>query len=57
MIPNHCYTLSPSLVNKWNNSIYCDSTVTLRGILFTNGIPFIDFNAVNISVYLLQNPT
>lgn len=56
MIPNHCYTLNPS-TDKWNTSIYCDSTITLRGILFTNGIPAIDFNAVNISVYLLQTPT
>lgn len=54
MIPNHCYTV-PN--DKWNNSIYCDHTVTLRGILFTNAIPSIDFNAINITVHLLDSPT
>lgn len=54
MIPSHCYR---DTNNLWNNSIYCDSTVTLRGILFTNPGPLIDFNAVNITVHLLSSPT
>jgi hypothetical protein len=36
MVPNHCHHISGP---TWDNSIYCDQTITLRGILFTNAIP------------------
>ena len=55
MLPNHCYTLSTN--DLWDNSVYCDSTVTMRGILFTNGIPQIDFNAIDIRTKLLSSST
>lgn len=55
MLPNHCYTLSTN--DRWDSSIYCDSTVTMRGILFTNGIPQIDFNAIDIRTKLLSSST
>lgn len=54
-VPGHCYTISGT--DKWDNSVYCDSTITLRGILFTNAIPFIDFNAIDIKVNLMASPT
>jgi hypothetical protein len=53
MVPNHCYELNSS---AWNQSTYCDSTVTLRSILFTNAIPSIDFNAINIKAHRLDDP-
>ena len=53
MVPNHCYEIAGS---KWNHSAYCDSTVQLRSILFTNGIPKIDFNAIDMKSYLLSDP-
>jgi len=52
MVPGHCYTL-PSGSDLWDNSVYCDQTVTMRSIMFTNGIPFIDFNAIDIKVNLM----
>jgi hypothetical protein len=55
MLPNHCYALSTN--DLWDNSVYCDSTVTMRGILFTNGIPQIDFNAIDIRTKLLSSST
>lgn len=52
-IPNHCYEIAgPS----WNHSTYCDQTIQLRSILFTNGIPEFDFNAINIKAHLLTDP-
>lgn len=53
MVPNHCYSVSSN--DLWDNSVYCDSTITLRGILFTNAIPFIDFNAIDIRVNLMTD--
>lgn len=53
MVPGHCYTTPTG--DLWDNSVYCDSTITLRGILFTNGIPKIDFNAIDIRVNLMAN--
>ena len=53
MVPGHCYHVTTN--DLWDNSVYCDSTVTLRGILFTNAIPFIDFNAINIKVNLMTD--
>lgn len=52
MVPNHCYSVPNDI---WDNSVYCDSTITLRGILFTNGIPQIDFNAIDIKVNLMTD--
>ncbi len=52
MMPNHCYNIT----SKWDNSVYCDQTVTMRGILFSNAIPKIDFNAIDIKIRLLENP-
>jgi hypothetical protein len=52
MIPNHCHHITGSL---WDDSIYCDQTITLRGILFTNAIPVLEFSAVDIRVRLLGN--
>ena len=54
MLPGHCYTVTNDL---WDNSVYCDQTVTMRGILFTNGIPSIDFNAIDIKTNLMASPT
>ncbi len=51
MVPGHCYTLSSN--DLWDNSVYCDETITMRSIMFTNGIPFIDFNAIDIKVNLM----
>lgn len=52
MIPGAC----KEITNKWNHSTYCDSTVSLRSILFTNAIPEINFNAINIKAHLLDKP-
>jgi hypothetical protein len=40
MVPNHCHNITGPI---WDSSIYCDQTINLRSILFTNAIPFIDF--------------
>jgi hypothetical protein len=53
MVPNHCYHISNS---KWDNSTYCDSTVQLRSILFTNANPHIDFFSIDMKSYLLSDP-
>lgn len=52
LVPNHCHVL-PTL---WDNSIYCDDTQVLRGILFTNAIPTLDFSSIDIRVRLLSDP-
>jgi len=52
-IPTHCYEINGS---SWNHSTYCDSTITLRSILFTNAIPEINFNAINIKAHRLNTP-
>lgn len=36
--------------------MWCNEDVTLRGLLFTNGIPVSDFNGVDIKVFLLNDP-
>jgi hypothetical protein len=54
MLPGHCYK-SPAINDLWDNSVYCDQTVTMRGILFTNGIPQIDFNAIDIKANLMAS--
>lgn len=56
MIPGKCYNTT-SGADLWDNSVYCESSVTLRGILFTNAIPVIDFNAIDIKANLIANPT
>jgi hypothetical protein len=53
LVPDHCYNLSGPV---WDNAIYCDDTQTLRGILFTNAIPSLDFGSIDIRVRLLSNP-
>ena len=53
ILDNHCYSVGN---DTWDNSIFCDETITLRGLLFTNAIPKIDFNAIDIKVYLLSDP-
>lgn len=40
----------------WDDSIYCDSTITLRSILFTNAIPYSNFQGIHIKAYLLSDP-
>ena len=54
MVPNHCYRVTNDL---WDNSVYCDQTITMRGILFTNPGPFIDFFSINIKVNLMASAT
>ncbi len=54
MLPGHCYR---DTNNLWDNSVYCDETITMRGILLTNGIPFIDFNAIDIKTNLMTSAT
>lgn len=53
MVPGHCYRVTTT--DLWDNSVYCDQTITLRGILVTNGIPFIDFNAIDMKVNLMAD--
>lgn len=53
MIDGHCYE-EPGTDNLWNSSILCDDTIVLRGILFTNALPQIDFNAIDIKATLLD---
>lgn len=53
LIPGHCHHINDS---SWDNAIYCDSTITLRGLLFTNARPSIDFQSMNIKVKLLTDP-
>ena len=52
MLPGKCYRVTNDL---WDNSVLCDQTVTMRGILLTNGIPFIDFNAIDIKTNLMTS--
>jgi hypothetical protein len=52
LVPDHCYNISGAL---WDNSIYCDETQTLRGILFTNAIPELEFSSIDIRVRLLSD--
>ncbi len=52
MIQDHCYEIKDNL---WNDSIYCDSDIRLRSVLFTNTAPALDFNAIDIKVYLLSD--
>lgn len=56
MVPNHCYATADLTTDKWDDSVYCDQTVTMRGILFTNAIPKIDFNAIDMKAKLLADP-
>ncbi len=53
MLPGKCYRLTNDL---WDNSVFCDQTVTIRGILLTNGIPSIDFFAIDIKTNLMVSP-
>ena len=50
MIPNHCYTTSNDL---WDNSVFCDSSISLRSILFKDAKPTVDFNAIEIKANLM----
>jgi len=52
MVPSHCHHIQ-GLV--WDDAIYCDQTITLRGLLFTNARPGIDFQAIPIKVRLLTS--
>jgi hypothetical protein len=54
MIPGNCYRVTNDL---WDNSVLCDQTVTMRGILITNPIPFSNFNAIDIKINLMASPT
>jgi hypothetical protein len=38
-IPDHCY----NIINLWDNSTYCDQTITIRSLLYTNPNPNQDF--------------
>lgn len=51
LVPNHCYNIT----SLWDSSVYCDDSQTLRGILFTNAIPTLDFSSINIKIRLLAN--
>ncbi len=53
MVPSHCYHITGPV---WNDTTYCDSTVTLRSILFTNAMPSIDFMSIDIKSHLLIDP-
>jgi hypothetical protein len=54
MVPNHCYHITNDL---WDESVYCDQTVTMRGILFTNANPSINFNAIDMKANLMASST
>ncbi len=54
MLPGKCYRVPNDL---WDNSIFCDQTVTIRGILFTNWIPYNDIFAIDIKTNLMISPT
>ena len=49
-----CHTMEN---DKWDNSVWCDETVSMRSILFTNAMPDINFNVIDIRVNLLSTPT
>jgi hypothetical protein len=53
LIPNHCYNISGA---SWDDSIYCDETISLRGLLFTNANPSIDFASIDIKAKRLSDP-
>jgi hypothetical protein len=54
MLPGKCYRVTNDL---WDNSVFCDQTVTMRGILLTNGIPINNFFAIDIKTNLMASPT
>jgi hypothetical protein len=51
VIPDHCFEVGGA---TWDESIFCDNTITLRSILFTNMLRYSDFKATQIKVYRLD---
>ena len=54
MLPGKCYRVTNDL---WDNSVFCDKTVTMRGILLTKGIPINNFFAIDIKTNIMASPT
>lgn len=52
-IPNHCFRIS----SRWDDSTFCDSTVTVRAVLYTNAMPFADFSGVTARTFRLVSST
>jgi len=52
-IPGRCFNITA----KWDNSTYCDQTITLRSVLFSNADPYSDFVGQNLRTYRLTNLT
>lgn len=48
MIPNHCYKIT----SLWNYTIYCDETIKLRSIIFSNPISTISLKNLDIRIFL-----
>ena len=48
-----CHTI---MNGNWNDSVWCDQDVTLRGLLFTNANPKQTFNGLDFKVFLLSDP-
>lgn len=51
-IPTKCHNIVP----LWDNSSFCDNTITVRALLFTNNIPFSSFVGQSIKTALLSTP-
>lgn len=50
-IPNRCYQVIP----LWNNSTFCDNTITIRSVLYTNADPTSDFYFQNIKTFRMNS--
>jgi hypothetical protein len=52
-IPTKCYNIVP----LWDNSSFCDNTITIRSLLYTNVNPYNDFYGQTAKTALLSTPT
>jgi hypothetical protein len=52
-IPTKCHNIVP----LWDNSSFCDNTVTIRSLLYTNVDPLNDFVGQTARTALLLTPT
>jgi len=52
-IPGRCFNITA----RWDNSTYCDQTITLRSVLFTNADPYDDFVGQNLRTFRVTNLT
>jgi hypothetical protein len=52
-IPNHCFNITA----LWDNSTYCDQTITIRSLLYTNADPAADFVGQTARTFRLNSLT